>query len=253
MTNAGVSIATLAPPPPPPRALDGPALPAPPAGLRQGAAGLGPLPPPPGKVGRTAERYLLGGVIPVAAALLLTLVGALVRWPVPGTAVRAQVPPPLPAPGPTVPKPKPKPKVEQPVPGPQSPETKQVTTPTPGPGGGNVPSEPTIPEATLDAARSGRPVPYQLPGVTAPVPRSLWPGVNPGPRYAEHIADVTVTFVVLADGRIDPASIEVSGPGAAPLKDATVAAYAPLQFQPGRVGSQVVPVLMTHRYRYPPN
>jgi hypothetical protein len=77
--------------------------------------------------------------------------------------------------------------------------------------------------------------------------------VNPGPRYADHLADVTVRFVVQVDGRVDPSSIEVSGPGAAPLKDATVAAYAPLVFQPGRVGSQVVPILMTHRYRYPPN
>jgi hypothetical protein len=75
--------------------------------------------------------------------------------------------------------------------------------------------------------------------------------VNPGPRYADHLADVTVAFVVLADGRVDPSSIEVSGPGSAPLKDATVAAYAPLVFQPGRVGGQIVPVLMTHRYRYP--
>jgi hypothetical protein len=62
-----------------------------------------------------------------------------------------------------------------------------------------------------------------------------------------------VNFVVRADGRVDPSSITVAGPGAAPLKDATVAAYAPLVFQPGRVGRQVLPILMTHRYRYPPN
>ena len=250
MTNAGVSIATLAPPPPPPSAPDAPALPAPPPSLRQGAAGLGPLPPPPGKVGRTAKLYLLGGVIPVVAAMVLTLVGALIPWPVPGLVSRAQPSLPLP---PTVPRQKPRQQQTPPTPKPTEPVNQPGTGPAKPPTGGNLPAGPAIPEATLDAARSGRPVPVQLPGVTAPVPRSLWPGVNPGPRYAEHIADVTVTFVVLTDGRIDPASIEVSGPGAAPLKDATVAAYTPLLFQPGRVGTQVVPILMTHRYRYPPN
>ena len=251
MTKPGASIAMLAPPLPPPSAPDGPALPAPPASLRQGAAGLGPLPPPAGKVGRIARRYLLGGVIPMVAALALTLAGVLVRWPVP--VARARLVPPPQASGRTVPKPQPRPQQTAAA----SRETGRVTgagtVPTSRPAGGKAATEPAIPEATLDAARSGRPVPYQLPGVTAPVPRNLWPAVNPGPRYAEHIADVTVTFVVLAEGKIDPSSIEVSGPGAAPLKDATVAAYAPLRFQPGRVGGQVVPVLMTHRYRYPPN
>jgi hypothetical protein len=193
-------------------------------------------------------------VIPVAVAMVLTLAGLIVPWPVPGLAARAQFPPTVP-PLPPVTKPKTKPRPQDSVvlTKPTEPVIKPTTPPPPKPGGGDAAKDIAIPQETLDAARSGRPVPVQLPGVTAPVPRSLWPRVNPGPRYADHIADVTVSFVVQADGRVDPSSIEVSGPGAAPLKDATVTAYAPLVFQPGRVGSQVVPILMTHRYRYPPN
>jgi hypothetical protein len=110
-----------------------------------------------------------------------------------------------------------------------------------------------VPEAAIAAANAGQPVWYLTPGVTAPVPLTLWPRVNPGPRYADHIAEVTVRFVVRADGTVDPASLKVSGPGAGPLTEATVAAYGPMRFQPGRLGNRAVAMTMEHGYRFPPN
>ena len=58
-------------------------------------------------------------------------------------------------------------------------------------------------------------------------------------------------MVVLTDGSVDANSIQVSGPGAQPMLQATVQAYAPLRFTPARVGRQPVAVIISHRYRYP--
>jgi hypothetical protein len=260
MSDNKISIATLAPLPGKPVAPQGPQLPAAPAQLHQGAAGLGPLPGAPLKVSTIPQRYLLGGAIPLGIALVLTIAGQAVAWPgTPGARTgplfrlsdRRQNPPTqIPT---TVPKPK-KTVTQQPRQG-----TGGETSPRQGTntGGPSVPKqEPaprveTIPQATLDAANSGQPVPVGLRGVTAPVLTGGWPKVNPGARYADHIADVTVSLVVLIDGSVDAQSIQVSGPGAQPMLQATVQAYAPLRFQPGRVGSKVVPILLSHRYRYP--
>lgn len=84
MTNAKVSIATLAPPPAAPSVPEGPSLPAPPSHLQQGATGLGPLPGASITVATLPHRYMLAGIIPVVAAVVLTLIGLIISWPAPG-------------------------------------------------------------------------------------------------------------------------------------------------------------------------
>jgi hypothetical protein len=238
MTDTAVSIATLAAPLPAPPAPAPPALPPAPPQLRGGGPGVGPLPDATGKVARLPVRYMAGPVMLAGITLLLTLVSLVAGSP--GSveqAVRQRF---AASRTPTQPQPQTPPQT-QPRPVPPRPTSPVPTRPTVN----------TIPQATLDAASSGRPVPVELTGVTPPEPRGGWPRVDPGPRYADHVADVTVRFVVQADGSVDPASIELSGPGAAPLRDATVGAYTALRFQPGRVGTRAVPVLMSHRFRFP--
>lgn len=81
MSTPKISIATLAPPPPAPVAPAGPALPAAPAHLQQGATGLGPLPGPSIGVSTLPHRYLMAGIIPLAAAAVVTLLGLIISWP----------------------------------------------------------------------------------------------------------------------------------------------------------------------------
>jgi hypothetical protein len=88
MTNPKVSIATLAPFPPAPSAPQGPTLPAPPSHLQQGAAGLGPLPGASITVATLPHRYMMAGIIPVVAAVVLTLLGLFISWPASGAAIR---------------------------------------------------------------------------------------------------------------------------------------------------------------------
>lgn len=81
MSNQAISIATLAPPLPDPAAPQGPRLPPAPAELANGATGLGPLPGPSIGVSTLPHRYLMAGIIPLAAAVVITLLGLIISWP----------------------------------------------------------------------------------------------------------------------------------------------------------------------------
>ncbi len=81
MSNQPISIATLAPPPGPPVQPAGPHLPPAPAHLANGATGLGPLPGPSIGVSTLPHRYLMAGIIPLAAAVVITLLGLIISWP----------------------------------------------------------------------------------------------------------------------------------------------------------------------------
>lgn len=83
MSTPTVPITTLAPVPGEPVFSAGPALPDPPPELAGGASGLGALPDASLRIRTLPQRYLLGAIIPLAIGVLLTILSALVRWPVP--------------------------------------------------------------------------------------------------------------------------------------------------------------------------
>jgi hypothetical protein len=198
MSHPKVPLASLAPPPGPPAAPQTPALPPPPAGLGDGAAALGPLPPAPWGVRQQSKRFVLAGAIPLGAAVFLTLFSLLFDWPgTPEAALKAAR------------------------------------------------------KATSITAKSGQPVWYLAPGVTAPVPLTPWPTIRNVTGYPNHRADVTVRFLVGTDGRVDRTGLTVTGPGSGPVSNMTAVMYLQMRFRPGRVGSVVAPVVMEHRFRYP--
>lgn len=198
MTPKAVSLATLAPPLAPPVAPKAPQLPAPPAGLGEGSAALGPLPPVPWGVRQLPRKFLMAGMIPLGVAAVLTVVSLFIDWP-------------------------------------GSPEAKLVQ-------GALV---------TAAAAKAGQPVWYQAAGVTPPVPLTPWPRVRSVVGYPNHTADVTVRFLVGTDGKVDRTGLTVTGRGSGPVSGVTALLYSKMQFRPGRIGRDVVPVVMERKFRFP--
>jgi hypothetical protein len=92
---------------------------------------------------------------------------------------------------------------------------------------------------------------YQAPGVVAPVPITAWPTIRNAPGYPNHKADVVVRFLVGTDGLVDRTGLTVSGPGSGPVTNVTAFLYSQMRFKPGRVGNNMVPVVMEHRFHYP--
>lgn len=118
---------------------------------------------------------------------------------------------------------------------------------------------PGTPGAALAAARnaasisakSGKPVWFEAPGVTAPVPLTPWPTIRNVPGYPNHTADVVVRFLVTTDGTVDRTGLTVSGQGAGPVRNVTALLYSRMKFTPGRVGGTPALVVMEHRFHYP--
>jgi len=79
MATRKSSIGTLAPPLPPPITPTGPALPPPSSDLPE--VGLGALPPPP-EIAEIPRRYVRSGLKIFVFALVVTLVGVTLWWPV---------------------------------------------------------------------------------------------------------------------------------------------------------------------------
>ena len=110
----------------------------------------------------------------------------------------------------------------------------------------------TARKAAETSAKSGQPVWYLATGVTAPVPKTPWPTVRNVTGYPNLRADVTVRFLVGTDGKVDRTGLSITGQGSGPLTNVTVVLYSAMRFQPGRVGNTLVPVVLEHRFRYPP-
>jgi hypothetical protein len=117
---------------------------------------------------------------------------------------------------------------------------------------------PGTPEAALAEARkaasvtakSGKPVWFQAPGVTAPVPLTQWPTIRNVPGYPNHTADVVVRFLVTTEGTVDRTGLTVSGQGAGPVRNVTALLYSKMKFTPGHVGGSPAMVVMEHRFHY---
>lgn len=118
---------------------------------------------------------------------------------------------------------------------------------------------PGTPEAILaDAAKSvaaqgkaGKPVWFEAPGVIAPVPLTPWPVVRSVVGYPNHQADVTVRFLVGTDGKVDRTGLTVTGRGSGPVSSLTAVLYSKMTFRPGRIGRDVVPVVMERKFHFP--
>jgi hypothetical protein len=198
MIAKGTSLATLAPPLAPPVVPKAPQLPPPPAGLSDGSAALGPLPPAPWGVRQLPRKFLMAGMMPLGVAAALTVVSLFVDWPGSVEAKSAQA----------------------------------VLM-------------------TKATAQSGQPVWYRAPGVTPPEPLTPWPRVRSVVGYPNHTADVTVRFLVGTDGKVDRTGLTVTGRGSGPVSGVTAALYSKMQFRPGRIGRDVVPVVMERKFRFP--
>lgn len=118
---------------------------------------------------------------------------------------------------------------------------------------------PGTPEAALEEAakvtaatgKAGKPVWFEAPGVTPPEPLTPWPVVRSVVGFPNHTADVTVRFLVGTDGRVDRTGLTVSGRGSGPVSSLTAVLYSKMRFRPGRVGRDVVPVVMERKFHFP--
>ncbi len=106
-------------------------------------------------------------------------------------------------------------------------------------------------KASSVTAKSGQPVWYLAPGVTAPVPLTPWPTIRNVPGYPYHTADVVVGFLVTTDGSVDRTGLTVSGQGAGPVRNVTGLMYSKMKFKPGSVGGTPAMVVMERRFHYP--